>query len=112
MPSRVFAACFLFVCAMIQTPRPALAACFEIVGCTSDERFSGDALRRFSCQNLAFLRNTIYAENGYCFKSPEYSTVFLKETCRYSNASDVPLNEYESANVTAILKAEKGNGCR
>ncbi len=96
---------------VFEAPR-AHAACFEIVGCTGRDRISPDALSRFSCQNLAFLRNSIYAENGYCFKSPEYRTVFIRENCLYEQSEDAPLNEVERANVLAILAVEREKGCR
>lgn len=104
------AALFLLTATFIGTPA-AFAGCYENVGCTAKEYFPKDALRKFSCQNLAFLRNSIYGENGYCFRSAEYSSMFAVE-CRFKNAADVPLNDYERANVSAIVEIERSKGCR
>lgn len=112
MPRHVAAAAFLLLFALFHGPSEAEAGCYESVGCTDKQYFSGDALSRFGCQSLAFLRNSIYAENGYCFKNPQYSAIFLKETCRFNNDSDVPLNEYEHANILAIVKTEREMGCQ
>ncbi|HKJ60559.1 MAG TPA: YARHG domain-containing protein [Hyphomicrobiales bacterium] len=112
MSSRIVVAAFILLCALFHGTPEARAGCYENVGCSNREHFPSDALKHFSCQNLAFLRNSIYAENGYCFKSTEYSAVFLKETCRFNNDADVPLNDYERANITAIVEAERGKGCR
>jgi hypothetical protein len=111
MSSRVVAA-FVLLCTMVLGTPGAMAGCYENVGCTAKEYFSRDALSEFSCQNLAFLRNSIYGENGYCFKSAEYSSMFPNETCRFSDSADVPLNDFERANVFAIVDAERNNGCR
>lgn len=111
MSSRIAVTAFILLCTMVLGMPGAMAGCYENVGCTAKEYFSKKALREFSCQNLAFLRNSIYGENGYCFKSAEYSSMFADE-CRFENSADVPLNNYERANVVAILEIERNNGCR
>lgn len=111
MLSRIAVAAFLLLCATFMGAPGAEAGCYENVGCTTKEYFSKNALRRFSCQNLAFLRNSIYGENGYCFRSAEYSSMFAVE-CRFENSADVPLNDYERANVFAIVEVERSKGCR
>jgi YARHG domain len=111
MLSRVLAAAFLLLCVIFPGLQKAVAGCYENVGCTNQEHFSRNELRRFSCQNLAFLRNSIYGENGYCFKSSEYRAIFPNETCRFTNDADVPLNDYERANILAIVEIERGKGC-
>ena len=111
MPRHVVAAAILLLFTLFHEMPEAAAGCYETVGCTDKDYFSGGSLSRFSCQSLAFLRNSIYAENGYCFKSPQYSAIFLRETCRFNNDSDVPLNDYERANIFAIVETEHEMGC-
>lgn len=106
----VTAVFFLFFILFHRLP-DAAAGCYETVGCTDKQYFSTNSLSSFGCQSLAFLRNSIYAENGYCFKNPQYSAIFLRETCRFNNDSDVPLNQYERANIFAIVKTEREMGC-
>ncbi|NJM34441.1 MAG: YARHG domain-containing protein [Rhodomicrobium sp.] len=90
----------------------AQAGCYENVGCTDRDYFTGAELYALSCQNLGFLRNSIYAERGYCFKKPEYRALFGNGECRFESSGDVPLNRIERANVTAIISAEQDKGCR
>jgi YARHG domain len=48
---------------------PASAACFEDVGCTDSQYMRAQDLRLLSCENLWMVRNTIFDENGLCFKT-------------------------------------------
>lgn len=57
------------------------------------------------------VRNWIYKENGYCFKTPKAIKVFGNAGCLYDNAADVPLNKFEKYNVNVIKKVEKQKGC-
>jgi hypothetical protein len=91
---------------------PAGAACFESgIGCTNDHLISTKALRSLSCDSLWTVRNTIYDENGYCFKTAKAKAVFDNAGCTYTNASQVPLNTYERGNIDRIVKVEKQKGC-
>jgi hypothetical protein len=89
----------------------ARADCFEGIGCTDSEYFSRPELRRLSCQNLWYVRNRIYDENGYCFKTRRAKRRFSNVGCSYRNEAAVPLNAYERANVLAIRKVERQSGC-
>lgn len=90
----------------------ARAGCYEDVGCTDRDHFSERALVRMSCQNLAFLRNSIYAENGYCFKDADYRHIFGNEYCRFDTSGSVPLTRVERANIFAIVAVESEKNCR
>jgi hypothetical protein len=90
----------------------ARAGCYEDVGCTDRDNFSERALARLSCQNLAFLRNSIYAENGYCFKDADYQHIFGNDYCRFDISSAVPLTRTERENVLSIVRMEKTKSCR
>ncbi len=94
-------------------PGPAAAACFESgVGCTNDHVISNTALRRLSCDALWTVRNTIYYENGYCFKTARGRAVFDNSSCSYDDAGMVPLNTYERENISRVVKVERQMGCR
>ncbi len=91
---------------------PAAAACFESgVGCTNTGLMPYWALRQLSCDSLWTVRNSIYDENGYCFKTAKAQAVFDNTGCFYNNASLVPLNTYERDNVGRIVRVEKEKGC-
>lgn len=89
----------------------AVAGCYEIVGCTDTDHFTNAHLHRLSCQNLIFLRNSIYAERGYCFRRPETLAAFSNRNCRYADADDAPLTGIERANIRAIVKVERAKDC-
>jgi len=91
---------------------PAGAACFESnVGCTNDHLMPTRILRALSCDSLWTVRNTIYDENGYCFKTARAKAVFDNTGCLYQNASQVPLNTYERGNIDRIVRVEKQKSC-
>jgi hypothetical protein len=90
---------------------PAYANCYENFGCTNSQKFKLWQLKQASCQVLYEMRNWIYKENGYCFKTPEAIHDFGNAGCKYDNMSSVPLNYYERYNVNKIVQAEKYRGC-
>ena len=87
------------------------AACYEIIGCTSSDLYRERDLVRMSCQILGEVRNSIYAERGYCFKKPYYRQIFGHRNCRYADVGAVQLTRTERANVSAIRSAERIRGC-
>jgi YARHG domain len=90
---------------------PAKANCYELIGCTYKDKFKKKDLMQLSCQILWEVRNTIYKQNGYCFKTPKAINFFGNAGCKYDNAADVPLNGVEAHNVNAIKKVEAKKGC-
>jgi hypothetical protein len=91
---------------------PAMAACFESgVGCTDDHYISRKALNALSCDALWTVRNTIYHENGYCFRTARGRAAFSNENCRFDDVADVRLNSFERANIARVLEAERKKGC-
>jgi hypothetical protein len=65
------------------------------------------ALHAASCQVLYEMRNGIYKERGSCFKTPKAIQAFGNAGCLYDDVNEVPLNQYERANVETLLAAEK-----
>ena len=88
----------------------AQAACYE-VGCTDMDFFDERALLRLSCDALAMARNSMYAENAYCFKRLEYQRLWGNKDCRYTSSEAVPLSRIERANVAIIRRVEKTKDC-
>jgi hypothetical protein len=101
----------LAVIATIAATSPTAADCHEGVGCTHNERLKESRLRPLNCGNLWFLRNAIYDDNGYCFKTEQGISAFGNDACRFANISDVPLNKFERYNVGLIQKVERSKGC-
>jgi hypothetical protein len=91
---------------------PAWGACFEDIGCTNSQYMSIYALRQLSCDSLWTARNTIFYENGYCFKTSRALSVFSNAECSYPDQATVPLNDYERSNIAKIVQVERQKGCR
>ena len=99
------------VLVLISTGAPALADCYEDIGCTDSDMMSADDLEALSCQNLWHVRNRIYDENGYCFTTARGRKAFDNSDCWVKSQSKVKLNAIERHNVNAIVAAESANGC-
>lgn len=61
-----------------------------------------------SCDDLWYARNAIYAEKGYCFKTPRAQAVFGPRC--YPPYGQ--LSPYEQQQVSAITQTERAKGCR
>ena len=105
------AAAFGFVMMAFAGATPAWADCYEVIGCTDSDRFDGDDLEEFSCENLWHVRNRIYDENGYCFSTERGREAFDNSGCWIEDQADVALSEIERQNVDEIVEAEEENGC-
>lgn len=99
---------------------PAMADCYDILGCSDRNLFS----RHFddylaapqpdgpNCEFLWEMRNRILAERKYCFHTARGRTFFGNEGCRYEDANRVPLSSIERSNIATIARAERIKGCR
>lgn len=91
---------------------PAAAGCYEGQGCTKSVFFSQPFLmRNAECDILWQIRNQIYQENGYCFRTPRAIGAFGNAGCRFDDINAVPLNRYERANVATVARVERMKGC-
>jgi hypothetical protein len=90
---------------------PAHADCYEDIGCTDSDEYDVDDLTELSCENLWFVRNRIYDENGYCFKTARAREAFDNSDCWVSDQAKVKLSAIERHNVSAIVEAEELNDC-
>jgi YARHG domain len=68
----------------------------------------GDA---YSCQELWVMRNSIYKENGYCFKTARAINYFGNGGCSYHSEGAVPLSRSERSSIRAIRASENRLGC-
>ncbi len=108
---RMIAAAFL----LAALPATASAGCFEglgTTGCTHLETFGRDDLRGLSCQNLWYVRNSIYNDNGYCFKTQAAKAEFDNSDCFVNDPAKLRFNRHEQANIARIVRVEKEKGCR
>ena len=70
-----------------------------------------DYLSNFSADELAIIRNTIYAKRGYKFKRKEYQKYFgAKEWYKGTTNKQNILNRKEQKLVDIIVKYEKNGG--
>ena len=68
----------------------------------------GDA---YECNDLWVMRNEIYKNNGYCFKTAKAINYFGNAGCSYDNQSAVPLSKQERRIVRDIQKSEARQHC-
>lgn len=111
MPLYKYLIATVAVCAALAGALPAMSACYEGIGCTHSERLKEARLRPLNCGNLWFLRNAIYDDNGYCFKTEQGISAFGNDACIFNKIGDVPLNKYERYNVGLIQRVERRKGC-
>lgn len=101
--------------ALVLLSPAAHAACYENLGqtgCTDRETFTRAALSFLSCQNLWYVRNSIYDDHGYCFKTKAAKDVFDNSDCYENDARQLRFNRHEQANISLITRVEKEKGCR
>jgi hypothetical protein len=89
-------------------------SCFENLGqtgCPRNETFPLNHIRQLSCQNLWLVRNSIYNDRGYCFKTQAAKQEFDNSDCFVTDAGAIKFNEHEWNNITRISKVEKEKSC-
>jgi len=95
-------------------PANAATYCFENLGntgCPWQETFKKSQLKQLSCQNLWYVRNSIYDRRGYCFKTQDAKDVFDNSDCYVKNAANINFNNHEWTNITRIKDVEDDKGC-
>lgn len=80
-------------------------------GCPWKGYLAERELRALSCENLAHMRNQIYAQKGYCFQKAPLKKRYNTAGCKWPLLVLVPLNKYERANAGAIRKVERAKRC-
>jgi hypothetical protein len=90
---------------------PTNAACYEDIGCTDEDEFSENDLEDLRCNALWELRNVIYFEHGYCFKTKRAKNFFGNDECEFEDAEDIEFSEIEQQNIDTIVSVEDDKGC-
>lgn len=85
--------------------------CYEDIGCVQDRNIPTRDAEKLGCDQLWTVRNGIYAWRGYCFKTGRGKQEFTNDGCTYDDQDQVPLNDYERANIRLIQTLEKKRGC-
>ena len=67
--------------------------------------------RDMSCGDLYYERNSIYKNNGFCFKTARAIQTFGNAGCSYDDVNDVPLSSRDRRKVACIKEAEVDQGC-
>lgn len=100
---------FLMTAALAGDDAPRL--CYEGIGCVQDRNISQHEAEKLGCDQLWTVRNGIFAARGYCFQTQRGIDEFGNTGCRYADQNEVPLNDYERANIRVIQAIEKRRGC-
>ena len=86
---------------------------------TNEEYLSMEDLYLLSKDEVALLRNELYARHGYSFKNETYRNFFMDKTWYYpdpnlteSGKVESRFNSYEKANKEIIIQYEKDMGWR
>jgi hypothetical protein len=102
---------------MLAAAAPALADCYDLLGCSNKDAFSkhysylADPQGGPTCDFLYQMRNRIYAEHGYCFKTARGVSEIGNDGCHISDMTKVPLSQLERNNIATIQKAERAKRC-
>ena len=85
--------------------------CYETIGCAQDRLIDAAQAEQLGCDQLFTARNGIYHARGYSFKTDRGQQEFGNENCSFDDEAQVPLNDYERANVKLIRSIEQRRGC-
>lgn len=85
--------------------------CYETIGCVQNRIINKSDAAKLGCDQLWTVRNGIYAVRGYCFKTQRGKENFSNDGCNFDDESEVPLNDYERANVKLIREMEQRRNC-
>lgn len=84
----------------------AVAAALAPLAAAGD--IQGDA---YDCNELWRMRNAMFKEAGYCFKSPRAIALFGNAGCRFDSDADVPFSDNQRAVLSDIKRSEKRQAC-
>jgi YARHG domain len=68
----------------------------------------GDA---YDCKDLWVMRNEIFKNNGFCFKSAKAISYFGNAGCSYDSQAQVPLSETDRIVIRDIKRSVARQGC-
>ncbi|MDQ8700267.1 YARHG domain-containing protein [Hyphomicrobium sp. LHD-15] len=96
---------------MLAATTSAASAGCHLVDCVENVFVTPQQLKTKSCEDLWILRNSIWKDAGYCFKTPRAIKAFGTQGCLHTDQSAVPLNEYQRRNAETLLSVETEKGC-
>ena len=85
--------------------------CYETIECVQDRLIDQRFAEKLGCDQLWTMRNGMYAVRGYCFKTERGKANFSNDGCNFDDEAEVPLNDYERANVKLIRELEQRRNC-
>lgn len=88
----------------------ASAGC-HLVDCVENVYVKPYQVKKKSCEDLWILRNSMFKEQRYCFKTPRAISWFGNQGCLFDDQASVPLNDYQRHNISVIQDAETAKGC-
>jgi hypothetical protein len=103
--------------AMAAVVTPAFADCYDLLGCTDRDNFAAHYYSYLvagdgpTCDFLWVMRNSMYKEHGYCFRTQRGIQEMGNEGCRTSNTAALGLSRIETANIATIQRAERAKHC-
>ena len=98
--------------ALLTFSSAAYADCYDVFGCTERDRFHFEPLANGpNCDFLYTMRNRIYQQHQYCFKTARAIATLGNDNCRINDINQVPLSAVERANAATILQVEHAKGC-
>jgi hypothetical protein len=105
------AAAALAVCALLPAmPGTAQAGC-HLIDCVEPVYVPKSQLKPLNCETLWILRNSIYKDHKYCFKTSRAINWFGNAGCLYDDVADVPLPKVQRGNISRIKQVEAAKGC-
>jgi hypothetical protein len=91
-------------------PSTARAGC-HLIDCVEPVYVAKSQLKPLSCETLWILRNSIYKDHKYCFKTARAINWFGNAGCLYDEVSDVPLPKVQRGNISRIKLIEAAKAC-
>ena len=74
-------------------------------------RVSKADLEPLSCETLWVLRNSIFDQYGYCFKTQKAKDWFNNDDCKIDDAEALPISPIQKSNIDKIKDMESWKGC-
>jgi YARHG domain len=103
LPAAVLAFCVLI-------SGPAAAGC-HLVDCVEEVPVSKADLEPLTCETLWILRNSIFDQYGYCFKTKKAMDWFNNDDCKIDDAEALPISAIQKSNIEKIKAMESWKGC-
>lgn len=89
---------------------PVRAGC-HLIDCLENVDIKASDLKEHSCEQLWVLRNSVYHEQGYCFRSDKARKWFASTNCKFDDIRLVPLNDYQRKNIEVVQGVEQQKAC-